>query len=319
MEVKKINEFLVGDYIEGFFLIKQANSKVTNNNKNFLDLTLSDKTGEINAKIWDSTPEDEEKYVSNSLIKIRGNITEWQGKLQLKIDRIRLALDEDNVLIEDYVQCAPESAELMYDEILKFAHKIKDDSIKRVVVYIFEEHKEKLLYYPAAKSNHHAIRSGLLYHIKRMLITGEKLCEIYENVNRDILFAGVILHDVAKIYEMDSSELGIVSSYTNEGELLGHIIQGIKLVDKVCEEMGVDKEVSMVLQHMILSHHYHPEFGSPKKPMIPEAELLHHLDMIDARMYDMEKALKDIEPKGFTEKIWSLDSRKLYKMASNED
>lgn len=319
MVVKKINEFIVGDHIEGFFLIKSISVKSTNNNKKYLDITLSDKTGEINAKMWDCNEEDGSKYIANSLIKIRGNVSEWQGNNQLKIERVRIVNGDDKINIEDYVQAAPEDPKFMYGEILKYVEKIKNKDIKNITNYILKENKEKLLYYPAAKANHHSIRSGLLYHIKRMLMTAEKISEVYLNLNKDLLFAGVILHDMAKIYEMDANELGVVSEYTSEGQLLGHIIQGIKLVDKVADNLGADREVSMILQHMILAHHNEPEFGSPKRPMIPEGELLHYIDMIDARMYDMEKALEGLKPKQFSEKIWVLNNRKLYKVASSDD
>lgn len=319
MENKRINEFVVGDYIEGFYLVKSMDCKVTANNKKYLDFVLADKTGEINGKLWDYKVGVEDKYSDNRLVKIRGNVTEWQGKNQLKIERIREAKTEDNVRIEDYVPVAPEDPKFMFGEIIKYIEKIKNSHIKKITNHIVNENKEKLLYYPAAKSNHHSIRSGLLYHIKRMLMTADRLSEVYPNLNRDLLFAGVILHDIAKIQELNANNLGVVSEYTDEGQLLGHIIQGIKLVDRVSEKIGVDKEISMLLQHMILSHHNEPEFGSPKRPMIPEAEILHYLDMIDARMYDMEKALDGIEPKQFSDKIWVLNNRKLYKVASSDD
>ena len=195
----------------------------------------------------------------------------------------------------------------MFELVEAYIEKIANKDIKMIVQVIMEENKEKILYYPAAKTNHHAIRSGLLYHIVRMLELAEKLSEIYPFVNRDLLFAGVILHDIAKIDEMDANPLGMVKDYTAEGQLLGHIVQGIKRVAQVGEQVGADEEISILLQHMILSHHYEPEFGSPKKPMIPEAELLHYIDIIDARMYDMENALMKIEPKQFTERIWVLE------------
>ena len=190
---------------------------------------------------------------------------------------------------------------------------MENQDIKRLTEYIVSENKEKLLYYPAAKKNHHSIRSGLLYHILRMLKTGESLADIYEFVNRDLLYAGIILHDMAKIEEMDSNELGIVSEYTMEGQLLGHLIQGIKNISKVSEKLGVSSEVSLLIEHMILSHHYYPEYGSPKKPMIPEGQLLHYIDTIDANMYDMDKALKEVEATEFTGPIWTLDRTRLYK------
>lgn len=315
MDLKKISEFEVGNRIEGFFVIRSASARVTSNGKKFMDIDLADTTGEVNAKLWDSTEEQEQSFLPNTLIKVRGDVIEYRGNMQLKINKIRLVNKDDNININDYVPCAPKSSEFMFNELNNFIKKIKNDDLRNIVEYIINEDKEKLEFYPAAKKNHHAIRSGLLYHIMRMLYTAERLCEVYDSLNSDLLFAGVILHDMSKIEEMDSSELGIVSDYTVEGTLLGHIIQGVKRIDKVSEKIGVDKEISLILQHMILSHHGIPEYGSPKIPMVPEAQMLHYIDNIDAKVYDMEKALSDVEPKEFTDRIWSLDNRKLYKTA----
>ncbi|WP_333473040.1 HD domain-containing protein [Crassaminicella thermophila] len=135
---------------------------------------------------------------------------------------------------------------------------------------------------------------------------------VYTNINTDLLFAGILLHDIEKLEELDADSLGI-AEYSTQGQLLGHINLAINKIGKVGEKLGADKEVIMLLQHMVLSHHYEPEFGSPKKPMIPEGELLHYIDLIDARMYDMEDHLKNIKEGEFTEPIWSLDNRRLYK------
>ncbi|WIF95403.1 3'-5' exoribonuclease YhaM family protein [Caminicella sporogenes] len=312
MEIKKIIEFQNGDYIEGFFLIKSVEVKTSSNNKNYMDFTLIDNTGEINAKLWECTKEDEEKYLQYQLIKVRGNVIEWQGRLQLKIVKIRHATKEDNLNIEDYVLCAPQNPQYMFDEVVKYIEKIENQDIKKIVESIIYESKDKLLFYPAAKTNHHAVRSGLLYHILTMLKSAEKLSEVYTHLNTDLLFAGVILHDIAKVDEMEANKLGIVSDYSSEGQLLGHIIQGIKKIDRVATKIGADEEISMLLQHMVLSHHYEPEFGSPKRPMIPEAELLHYLDIIDARMFDMQKAIEGINFGDFSDKIWILHNRKVY-------
>ncbi|KNF09868.1 3'-5' exoribonuclease YhaM [Gottschalkia purinilytica] len=316
MQYKKIQEFEVDDRIDGFYIIRSIEKKTASNGNNFLDITLSDNTGEINAKLWDL--KDSIDYEQNMLIKVRGDIVEWQGKKQLKIIRMRSTNESDGVKIEDYIQSAPYDSDDMYNSIYDYITKIKNDDIKKLVDYIIKENYNKLLYYPAAKQNHHAIRSGLLYHILRMLMTAEKLTQIYDYINRDLLYAGIILHDIAKVEEMDANELGVVSDYTVEGQLLGHIIQGIKNIDKVAMELKIDREISILLQHMILSHHYHPEFGSPKKPMIPEAELLHYIDMIDARMYDMEKHLKEVNNGEFTNRVWSLENRKLYRPTNDQ-
>ena len=313
MEFKTISELKEGNKIDGFFIIKAVECRTSTNGKKYIDFTLGDKTGEINAKLWEYAEGDELIYVENKLIKVRAGVVLWQNNLQLKIDKIRIAINEDGVNVEDYVQSAPYEPEFMYNEILKYVDRIKNEDIKNIVTIILDESGEKLMHYPAAKKNHHSIRSGLLYHILTMLKSGEKLSEIYKFINTDLLYAGVILHDIAKIQEMDASPLGIVKEYTVEGQLLGHIIQGVKMVEMAAEGVGADREVTMLLEHMILSHHYEPEYGSPIKPLLPEAELLHHLDIIDARMYDMRKAMEETDKGSFSDKIWSLDSRKVYK------
>lgn len=315
MEAKKIGEFNKNDKIEGFYIIKTVDCKVTNNSNTnkYLDFNISDCTGEINAKLWECNDEIEKMYKDNMLVKIRGVVNEYRGKLQVKIEKIRPVNDSDNVDINDFVVSAPFSSEEMFETILDYIEKIDNEDIRNITENIIRKCSNKLMHYPAAKSNHHAIRGGLLYHITTMLKAGDKLMDIYTNLNKGLVFAGIILHDIAKILEMESSELGIVSKYSVEGQLLGHIIQGINLIEIAGSEVGAQKESVMLLQHMILTHHYEPEYGSPKKPMIPEAELLHHLDIIDARMYDMEKALKDIDEGEFSDKIYSLEGISIYK------
>lgn len=313
MEFKKINEINAGEKIEGFFLLKSIDLKTSSNNKKYLDLNLCDKTGEMNAKLWEYEEGDETKFSSSSLVKVRGSVSLWNNTLQLKIEKIRESNNQDNVNLEDFVPVAPLQADFMYDEILKYANNMTNISIKNIVIAILQEKQSKLMHYPAAKKNHHAIKSGLLFHVLTMLHAGEKLCEIYSFLNRDLLYAGIMLHDIAKLEEMEANELGIVSEYTVEGQLLGHITQGIKKIELVAEAVGADKESTMLLQHMILSHHYEPEYGSPVKPMFPEAELLHHLDIIDARMYDMKRVTGEVEAGSFSEKVYSLDNRKIYK------
>ncbi|WP_029451783.1 3'-5' exoribonuclease YhaM family protein [Clostridium algidicarnis] len=308
-----ISDFEPGAKIEGYYMIRAVDTKTTNsNNKKYLDFSLCDKTGEINAKLWEVPALSEDKYKGNTVVKIKGSILSWQGALQLKIERIRNINDEDKINVGDFVQAAPLKPEFMYDEILGYINNMEDKDIKDIVKYIFEENKEKLQYYPAAKKNHHAIRSGLLFHVMTMIHMAEKLSEIYTFLNKDLLYAGVILHDMSKIEEMNSNDFGIVDEYTVEGQLLGHITQGVKKIEVVAEKLGTNKEVSMLLQHLVLSHHYEPEYGSPVKPMIAEAEMLHYLDIVDARMYDIKKVLKDTEKGNFSERLWSLENRRIY-------
>ena len=161
--------------------------------------------------------------------------------------------------------------------------------------------------------NHHAEMAGLLYHIKRMLVMGEKACEVYAQLDRDWIVCGVILHDMEKLNEIQSNELGISNGYTFEGQLLGHLVQGAAKVAEMAKEVGLSEEKTVMLQHMMVSHHYEPDFGSPKKPMFIEAEMLHYLDMIDAKMFDFEAALAGVDPGQFSERVRTLDGRMLYK------
>lgn len=316
---KTVADMKAGDKAEAFFLIKSYDVKKTAaTGKQYIDMNVVDKTGEINAKIWEYSKETEDIIDQNPVVKIRGEVLEWNGAKQFKVNKIRAALPADNVVLSELIPSAPVESSDMMETVRLYATEIGDDGIRQLVENIIDKYETKLIYYPAAKKNHHSYRGGLLYHTMRMLQAGEKLGQVYQFLNMDYLYAGVILHDICKILEMDSDEYGVVSDYSMEGKLLGHIIQGIKEIEIEGEKIGLDREHSIVLQHMVLSHHYEPEFGSPKKPMTVEAEMLHFLDIIDARMFDFENALKGIEPGGFTDKIWLLDNRNLYKMKVKE-
>lgn len=308
-----IKDFKVGEEITGFYLVKAKNIKTSSANKPYIDFTLQDISGEVNAKLWDAKGDVENLYAPGEIVKIQASVTQWQQSVQLKIIKIRTNSPEDEIDYSQFVPTAPIPADAMLNEILSFVESMDNYDIKILVKALIEDYREQLMFYPAAKSNHHAIKSGLLYHILRMLRSAKALGSVYHNINLDLVYAGVILHDIEKINEMNASEVGVVEDYTKEGQLLGHIIMGIKRIDRKAESLGVDPELSLLIQHMILTHHYEPEFGSPKKPLIPEAEVLHYLDMIDARMYDMNKALRDVQEDGFTDPIFVLDRRRLYK------
>ena len=207
----------------------------------------------------------------------------------------------------------------MFDFIYQTADNMKDQDLRALCTRLLADNHDKLMYYPAASKNHHAEYGGLLYHVKRMLMTGLAVCDIYPILNRDLVAAGVILHDIEKLNEIQSNEYGVSPGYSFEGQMLGHIIQGIKLLDRITAELNFPREKALMLEHMILSHHYEPEFGSPKKPLFPEAEVLHYLDVLDARMFDMEDALNGVEPGNFSDRIWTLDNRRIYKATPDFD
>lgn len=302
--------------VTDFFMVKSIAVKIGANKKQYLDLVLGDKTGEISGKKWDVSDEELQSLMQikeGEVIKIRANVTEWNGLKQFRVMRIRKRAENDPVDLSDYIKAAPEKPEDMYDYIMEKARNFQDEDLKRLCVKVLEDNRKKLMYYPAASKNHHAQLAGLLYHVKRMLMNGERMCQVYTNLNADLVMAGVILHDMEKINEIDSNELGIASGYSFEGQMLGHLIQGVKTLDRLTLELDFPREKAIMLEHMILSHHYEPEFGSPKKPLFPEAEILHYLDIIDARMFDMQDALDKTEPGEFSDRVWTLDNRRLYK------
>ncbi|MDR3294721.1 MAG: HD domain-containing protein [Clostridiales Family XIII bacterium] len=302
--------------IVGFFMVRMLAVKIGSNKKQYLDLLLADNTGEITAKKWDVADTELpslNEIQAGDVLKVKAIVTEWSGMRQLKIIRLRKAVEQDGIERSDFIKAAPEKPEEMYAYLLAGAEAIGDADLRGISVRILEENREKLMYYPAAAKNHHSEMGGLLYHMKRMLMMGERYCQVYENLNRDLVTTGVIIHDMEKLTEMIADTDGIVSEYSFEGQMLGHLIQGVKQIARLASELGVPEEKAVMLEHMILSHHYEPEFGSPKKPLFPEAEILHYLDIVDARMYDMQAALNAAPPGGFSEKVRTLENRRLYR------
>ena len=311
-----VSNLKTDEEITTYLMVKAIALKVGSNRKTYLDLVLGDSSGEINGKKWDIADEEIpglERIKEGNIIKVRALVTEWNGMKQLRISRIRLTGAEDELEISDFVKAAPEKPEDMYEYIYSIAESLTDHQLSDLCKKMLTDHKEKLMYYPAASKNHHAEMAGLLWHIKRMLMLGDKACQVYTNLDRDLLLTGVILHDTEKMTEILSNELGISSGYSFEGKMLGHLVLGVRELDRVCEEMGIDTEKKVMLEHMIISHHYEPEFGSPKKPLFPEAEMLHYLDMIDAKMFDMEEAVSKTEPGEFSDRVWTLDNRTIYR------
>ena len=294
---------------EGFLLVRSADQRTGGNGAKYLDMNLADRTGEVNAKVWDGNVP---PPTPGSVIKVRGGTLEYNGRLQLRVERIRDAVPADNVDLSTLAPCAPEPAEDMLHELQQTASAFQNDDLKRLTLHLLKRFEEKLSYYPAAQRIHHAERSGLLHHTTGMLRLAKKVAEQYPWLNADLLFAGVILHDLCKTEEMDSDQMGVVRDYSREGLLLGHLVLGVTRIQEAANELGIQSEVVLLLQHMMLSHHGEAEFGSPRKPMFPEAEALHWVDLLDARMNEMQTAIAKLKPGVFSEKIWSLD-RRLYR------
>jgi len=299
---------------EGFLLVRTADQRTGSNGSKYLDMNLVDKTGEVNAKVWDGNVP---CPMPGSIIKVRGTTLEYNGRLQLRVERIRTAEDSDPVDLSLLAPCAPEKPEDMYRELVETAQNFQTESIRRLTLDLLRQYESRLLYFPAAQKIHHAERGGLLHHTTGMLRLAKLIVQQYDFLNQDLLFAGVILHDLCKTEEMDSSDMGVVKDYSAEGLLLGHLVLGVTRIQEAANRLGISGEVVLMLQHMMLSHHGEPDFGSPRKPMFPEAEALHWIDLLDARMNEMQGAIAKLKPGVFSEKIWSLD-RRLYHVRYEE-
>ena len=200
----------------------------------------------------------------------------------------------------------------MRREIDDTVDRMQSEPLQKLVREMLRMAGGALSYFPAAQRMHHAERSGLLHHTTDMLRAAEQLIRAYPFLNGDLLRAGVILHDLAKIDEMKSDEMGNVSDYSRDGLLIGHLVRRVSNLDQAARNVGVSGEVVALLEHMIISHHGQAEFGSPRPPMFPEAQVLHALDNLDAKLNEI-KAILDRTPEGaFSERIPSLDGRRIY-------
>lgn len=307
---KGIANYTIGDTFEGFMLIKSATRGTASNGKAFLTIYFTDSTGEIEAKLWDASKDDMETFVEEKVVHIVGDINEFRGKAQLRIKTIRPAQVTDGVRVSDFLQKAPVDKAVLQEKITEAIFEMQNPNLQRIVRAFVQKYQEELYVYPAASKIHHAYVSGLAHHIVGMLQIAKQLCHLYPTLNKDLLYAGVILHDIGKIHELS----GVVStSYTLEGNLLGHISMMATEVKEVADQLGIEGEEVIVLQHLILSHHGQLEYGSPKRPIIQEAEILHLIDVIDAQMNVLTRELGKTLPGEFTERIFSLDNRSFYK------
>ena len=298
--------------VEGFCLIKTIDRKTSSKGDSYLDMTLGDSEGEINAKLWRYVPELHGEYEANQIVKVRGVISEYNGNDQLKIERIRHTGVEDNVNPEDFVKSADYSGEAMFNELLNIASNFKDEDLKTIVTAILNDNRQRILYWPAAFKLHHAVRGGLLLHTLSIVRLAQAVCKLYTFVDLELLISGAILHDIAKLQEYTVADSGIATGYSVEGNLLGHLTMGAMVVNEYAKKLGINPKTAMLLEHMLISHHGEPDFGAAVRPGFIEAELLSELDLMDSRVYEMKEAIEATAPDDFSSRLWAMDNRKLY-------
>ncbi|MDD3165206.1 MAG: HD domain-containing protein [Oscillospiraceae bacterium] len=308
-----ICDLKIGDHVTDFYILKTAQSKTTFAGKPYLAATLQDCGGMIEAKVWDYTgpvsPADEGK-----IVKIDGNVSEFKNALQMNVEKIRLATDRDPYVLSHLVPTAPIDTQDAMDRIHQLVDNLADADYQAVCREMLKRHESEFMTIPAAKSVHHGFVGGLLMHTYHMLRLAVQLSEMYGTfLNRDLLLTGTLLHDFAKIQEFTVSELGLVSNYSTKGQLLGHLVMGAQEVAEVAAQLGIPAEKSMLLQHMLLSHHGAPEYGSAVLCQCAEAELLSEIDLIDSRMEIYREMLEKTQPGTFSDRVFALDGKRIYR------
>lgn len=308
--MKKLLAHTDGEKIELFLFIKRVTRAIATSGKPYLTIVLQDKSGELEGRLWDVYPGAEEALVAGTIVFLNGEIQMYKGKAQVKISRIRLKTDEEDIKIGDLVPAAPVSQDEMAERISNYINEIQNSDIQKITKTLYEKYHAQFLSYPAATKNHHEFVSGLAYHVVSMLDLAKAIAGLYPTLNKDLLYAGVILHDMGKVNELSGPT---ATQYTIEGNLIGHISMISSDITRVACELNIEGESVMLLQHMVLSHHGKGEWGSPKVPMIREAEMLHYIDNIDAKMNMMDRALEHVRPGNFSERIFALENRSIYK------
>ena len=278
--------------VEDIYLLKLIGLRDKKNGGQYLLLKLSDMSGEIMGMMWDKINGVIDKVKPGDFVKVRFRVQVYNNNLQAVVSKIEKVEERDVENAEIFFPSSEIPAETLYEKVIQFAEgKIEDKYIKELVMRVYKdpEIKPMLLKAPAAKSLHHAYRGGYLEHVYGLLRLGEKVCEIYPFINRDLVYAGLLFHDIGKLWEL-SYERDF--NYTTEGRLLGHIAIEYEFVtDKIKEIPDFPEDYKLHLQHIILSHHGELEFGSPKRPKTPEALLVATIDNLDAKMNAMKKAI----------------------------
>lgn len=304
-----IKDLKAGMSADGIYLIKDSVKGVTAKGLNYLNITLQDSSGTIEAKKWDADENDFEVLQKGSIVEISAEVIDYKDKPQVKIFSASFAKNSEN-LIKSFLVDSPISVDILIEKFKKHFKSVENPDCKAILNKIFEKYYSKFIEYPAAVKNHHEFYHGLLYHTVSMCEIADFLAEHYDDVNRDILISGCLLHDIGKVIELSGP---IATKYTDEGNLLGHLTIGMSLVREVANELNITSDVPLQLEHMILSHHGKLEYGAAVLPQTKEALLLSMIDDMDAKMMILAKAYQNIKTGEYTDRIFALDNRTFYK------
>jgi 3'-5' exoribonuclease len=301
MKSPYVSELEPNQAITGIFLVSYKDVRQKKTGDPYLSLTLSDRTGDLDAKMWDNAAEALATFERDSFVRVKGMVQVFQNRPQLTVHKIQPVADSE-IDASDYFPVSKRDRGEMFQELLGWVAGMGNAHLKALLEALFADEKIALAYRtaPAAKSVHHNWIGGLIEHVLSLCNLAKFAAGHYAGIDFDLLLAGVLLHDIGKIHELSYARS---FSYTTEGQLLGHIMIGFRMVDeKIAATPGFPAPLRDLLLHMILSHHGQLDFGSPKVPVFPEAMLLHLLDNMDSKMECMRSL---IEKDQAVEGVWT--------------
>lgn len=280
------------DFIQSSFLVKRKELPLSKNGKPYLLMHLMDRTGEIDTRLWDDAERISDMFTEGDVVAIAGRVHHFQNRLQLIVSHLSpIAKAEVNII--DYLPAAPENLDSLYGDLICVFKELGNRWVRELGLCLLEdpEISERYKICPAAKTIHHAFIGGLLTHSLQVIRSVNAIFPLYPNIDRDILVFGAAFHDFGKIFEL--SYRNGVFTYTDEGRLVGHITIGVSLIDRKIQKMAdFPKDLEWQLKHIVLSHHGHLEFGSPKRPVTLEAVILHALDDMDSKINSIQTLME---------------------------
>ncbi len=286
--IKKIKEKKMQKLENEIFLVSEKHLLKARNGDDYVGLKLKDKSGVIDAKIWNNLLHLKDKFEEGDFIKVIGESNFYNDNWQIIIKNVE-KVNDANIDKTDFLPSSKKSIEIMKSELFTLINGIGNQSLKKLLLSIFEDEEfmERFCVSPAAKTMHHAYVGGLIEHTVSVAKIAKELGEYYHNIDKDLLISCALCHDIGKAYELDPITFG----YTTQGKLVGHIILSYTMVQNRIERLGIlSKDRALNLLHCILSHHGEYEYGSPKKPKTKEAVLFHLIDMLDSRMQPVTDA-----------------------------
>ena len=309
---KALKDYQLDERVEAFALLKEVDARVTQQGKRYLALQLADRSMDIKGMKWDATEAEVGKLAAGMVVFIQAVRQAYQDKPQLKVLSIRPSKIGEPQDAADFVAAAPMKKQDMAEEVSAIIFQITNANWQRIVRHILGKYREAFLQFPAAKSNHHAFAGGLAYHSLSIVHLAQAVVKQYGNLNASLLYAGALLHDLGKVIELSGP---VATQYTTAGNLIGHIVLVDEEIVLAATELQIDlkSEDMLVLRHTVLAHHGLLEYGSPVRPMIKEANVLHQLDELDAGMQSFDNAVAETQPGEFSPRQWALDNRSVYR------